>query len=196
MRAIASASALAFLALSRLASAADEDRSPDARKGGWIDVYATTFVGDGLRFNNPYRLSTVLGSQAQSLSRTAAYADFGLGVALGDPSFIAHGLALRFSAAIEGVSQGVLTPAYLLLHRSGPWAAYARAGLPLVLTPDRTWGFEGGVGGIWFARAGIGVAAELVGDVFYGAATREVATPAYPVLSAQAGLVLSWEVMP
>jgi hypothetical protein len=45
-------------------------------------------------------------------------------------------------------------------------------------------------------RAGLGLAAELVGDVFYGAGTREVATPAYPVLSAQAGLWLSWEVLP
>src|SRR4029077_8466084 len=28
----------------------------------WIDLTATTFIGDGLRFNNPYRLATVLGS--------------------------------------------------------------------------------------------------------------------------------------
>ena len=40
------------------------------------------------------------------------------------------------------------------------------------------------------------VAAEIVGDVFYGAGTREVATPAYPVLSAQLGLVLAVEVLP
>jgi len=49
---------------------------------------------------------------------------------------------------------------------------------------------------VWFVRAGVGLAAELVGDVFYGAGTREVATPAYPVLSAQGGLWLSWEAMP
>jgi hypothetical protein len=65
-----------------------------------------------------------------------------------------------------------------------------------VLTPDVTYGVEGGAGGIWFARAGLGAVAELVGDVFYGAGTREVATPAYPVLSLQVGLWLSLEAMP
>jgi hypothetical protein len=68
--------------------------------------------------------------------------------------------------------------------------------VPIVLTPDTTFGMEGAAGGVWFVRAGIGLAAELVGDVFYGAGTREVETPAYPVLSAQAGLWLSWEVLP
>ncbi|HEY8038303.1 MAG TPA: hypothetical protein VIF15_00845 [Polyangiaceae bacterium] len=196
MRALAAAVAIATLALPSAAHATDEDRSPLARKSGWVDVFATAFVGDGLRFNNPYRLSTVLGSDAQSLSRTAAYADFGGAAVLGDPTVLAHGLALRASVGIEGVPQAVLTPAYLLLHRWGPWGAYGRAGVPIVLSPDTTWGVEGGAGGVWFARAGIGVAVELVGDLFYGAGTREVATPAYPVLSAQAGLWLSWEVMP
>ena len=164
--------------------------------GTWVDVFATGFVGDGLRFNNPYRLATVLGSQAQSLSRTAAYGDLGAAAVFGDTSAIAHGVALRASFALEGVQQAVLTPAYLAVHRWGPWGVYGRAGIPLVLTPDLTWGLEAGAGAVWFARAGIGVAAELVGDVFYGAGTREVATPAYPVLSAQAGLWLSWEAMP
>jgi hypothetical protein len=178
------------------ARAAEGETRQDARKPGWADVYATAFVGDGLRFDNPYRLSTVLGSQAQSLSRTAAYADVGVALSFGDPAAIAHGLAIRVSTALEGVSQTVLTPGYQLLHRWGPWGSYARLGLPLVLGPDTTWGLEGGVGGIWFARAGIGLAAEIVGDVFYGAGTREVGTATYPVLSAQGGLFLSWEAMP
>jgi hypothetical protein len=116
-------------------------------------------------------------------------------VAFGDPAVLAHGFAFRVSAAVEGVPQAVTTPAYLALRRWGPWGAYARAGVPVVLTPDLTWGLEGSLGGIWFARAGVGLAAELVGDLFYGAGTREVATPAYPVMSAQAGLFLSWEAM-
>ena len=45
-------------------------------------------------------------------------------------------------------------------------------------------------------RAGIGVGAELVGDVFYGAGTREVEHPAYPVLSAQIGVTGTYEVLP
>jgi hypothetical protein len=179
-----------------VAYAAEEGHAPRGTKSGWFDVLATAYVGDGLRFNNPYRLATVLGSQAQSLSRTAAYADLGVAVLLGTPGFIAHGLALRTSLSLEGVPQAVVTPSYLGLHRWGPWALTARAGLPLVVSPDTTWGVEGAAGAIWFARAGIGVAAELVGDIFYGAGTREVATPAYPVLSAQGGLWLSWEAMP
>jgi hypothetical protein len=178
------------------ARAADEGVPWSPRRAGWVDIVATGFVGDGLRFNNPYRLATVLGSQAQSLSRTAAYADLGAAMLLGDPTRLAHGLALRASFALEGVEQAVLTPSYLVLHRWGTWGAYGRAGAALVLTPNTTWGFEGAAGGIWFVRAGVGLAAELVGDVFYGAGTSEVATPAYPVLSAQGGLWLSWEAMP
>ncbi len=186
-------SAIAMMMTSATAEA--DDAGGSSRKASSIDLVATAFAGDGLRFNNPYRLASVLGSTAESLSRTAGYVDLGGAVLAGDPTKIAQGLALRVSIAVEGVPQAVATPSYLLLHRSGPWAAYGRAGVGLVVSPDVTWGLEGGAGGIWFARAGIGVAAELVGDVFYGAGTREVARPAYPVLSAQAGLWLSWEAL-
>jgi hypothetical protein len=175
--------------------AAADEALPPVRKPALVDVLGTAFVGDGLRFNNPYRLSTVLGSNAQSLSRTAGYAEVGGAVTLGDPTRAAGGVALRVSIALEGVPQSVLTPSYLVLHRAGAWGAYGRVGVPVVLSPDVTWGLEAAAGGLWFARAGIGVAAELVGDLFYGAGTREVAHPAYPVLSAQAGLWLSWEAM-
>ena len=187
---------LLAVALLLPSTAAADDTTPTARKPGWIDVFATGFVGDGIRFNNPYRLATVLGSDAQSLSRTATYADLGIAGVVGDPLGFAHGLALRLSVALEGVQQGVLTPTYLLWRRWRTFAAYARAGPSIVLTPDTTWGLEGGVGGVWFVRGGIGLAAELVGDVFYGEGTRDVAIASYPVLSAQAGLWLSWEALP
>jgi hypothetical protein len=178
------------------AGASAEDAILTGHGGTSFEVFATAFVGDGLRFNNPYRLASVLGSDAQSLSRTASYADVGAALALGDVSRAAHGLSLRVSVALEGVAQSVLTPSYLLFRRWGAWAGYGRAGAPIVLSPDTTWGLEAAGGGIWFARAGLGLSAELVGDVFYGAGTREVATPAYPVLSAQAGLWVSWEALP
>jgi hypothetical protein len=196
MRALAPLVTCLAISLPVTASAAEEGHAPVGTKLGWVDLLATAYVGDGLRFNNPYRLATVLGSQAQSLSRTAAYADVGAAILLGDPSFLAHGLALRMSGALEGVPQAVLAPSYMAMHRKGPWALYGRAGMPIVLTPDTTWGLEGAAGGVWFARAGLGLSAELVGDLFYGAGTREVATPAYPVLSAQGGLWISWEAMP
>ncbi len=138
----------------------------------------------------------VLGADARSLSRTAAYADVGAAFVVGDPAALAHGLALRATFALEGTPQSVMTPSYLVIHRWGAWGAYGRAGIAAVLAPAATWGMEGAAGGVWFARAGIGMAAEIVGDLFYGAGTREVATPAYPVLSAQGGLWLSWEAIP
>jgi hypothetical protein len=169
---------------------------PGDHKAPYFEVLATTFVGDGLRFNNPYRLATPLGSTAESISRTAAYTDLGAAVTLGNPFGFRHGFALRFSIALEGVRQGVLTPSYLLWRRWSAFGVYGRAGFPIVVSPDRTWGLEAAAGGVWFVRGGIGIAGEIVGDVFYGAGTREVQTPAYPVLSAQLGLLVAYEVLP
>ena len=159
-------------------------------------VQATALFGDGLRFNNPYRLSTVLGSDAQSVSRAPAYVDFGLAAAFGDPRGFRHGLTLRTSVAVEGVGQVVLTPSYVLYRRFHAFGFWGRAGTPIVLTPNRTWGLEAAAGAAWFVRAGIGVAAELVGDLFWGTGTREVAVATYPLLSAQLGLIVSYEVLP
>lgn len=167
-----------------------------SHKSSFVDIFASAFVGDGLRLNNPYRLATVLGHTAQSLSRTAPYTDIGVAIAFGDPTRTANGLSLRVSVALEGVPQSVLTPSYIVLHRFTDCAAYARAGAAIVVSPDATWGFEGAAGGIWFARAGIGLVAEVVGDLFYGAGTREAGQPTYPVLSGQGGLWLSWEALP
>jgi hypothetical protein len=196
MRARAALLTVAALSLPAAAQADDTDHAVAARHAWSVDLFGTGFVGDGIRLNNPYRLATILGSQAESLSRTATYADVGGAVVFGHPDGLAHGLALRVSVALEGIQQSVVTPSYLAFHRWRSWAVYGRAGLPVVLSPDATWGMEGAAGGVWFVRAGVGVAAELVGDVFYGAGTREVATPAYPVLSGQAGLWLSWEALP
>lgn len=156
----------------------------------------TLYGGDGLRFNDPFRLATPLGSTAESVSRTASYVDVGAAVTLGEPGSLEHGIATRVAIATEGVQQGVLTPSYLAWLRLRPsWAAYARAGLPLVISPDVTWGLEASLGGVWFFRAGLGITAEVVGDVFFGAGTREVRTATYPVLSGQLGFVVSYEVV-
>lgn len=157
---------------------------------------ATSFVGDGLRFNNPYRLATPLGSTAESVSRTAGYVEVGAAALRGDPLAFQHGLALRCAFAVEGVPQAVLTPSYLLWRRMRQVALFARAGVPVVLTPDPTMGLEASLGAVLFVRGGIGVGAELVGDVFYGAGTREVAIPAYPILAGQIGLVVAYEALP
>jgi hypothetical protein len=169
---------------------------PFRTRPGYVQIFLTTFFGDGLRFNNPYRLSTPLGSNAESVSRTAPYIDLGLGATFGNPLGFQHGAALRTSAALSGVGQVVMTPSYLGYRRWSWLALYGRAGIPIVVTPDATWGLEAGLGATWYFLGGIGVAAEMVGDVFYGAGTRDKATVTYPVLSGQLGFVVAYEVLP
>ena len=169
---------------------------PFRTRPGYVQLFLTTFFGDGLRFNNPYRLSTPLGSDAQSVSRTAPYIDVGVGATFGNPLGFQHGATLRTSAALSGVGQVVMTPSYLGYRRWSALALYGRAGVPVVVTPDATWGLEAGVGATWYFLGGIGVAAEMVGDVFYGAGTRDKATVTYPVLSGQLGFVVAYEVLP
>jgi len=177
-------------------AAPPKQEDPFETKPGYAQVFATAMGGTGLRFNNPYRLATPLGDDAESVSRTNAYVDLGLAMTFGSPLGFQHGAAFRTTLGVEGVGQVVMTPSYFGWRRKGPLAAFGRVGIPLVLTPDPTWGFEGAVGGVFFFLGGIGVVAEIVGDVFYGTGTREVATAAYPVLSGQLGFIGTYEVLP
>src|SRR5262249_18452755 len=107
--------ALALLVATPVRAADSEAAAPSipsafpSRAPRWVDLTATTFIGDGLRFNNPYRLASVLGSTAQSVSRTASYADVGAAVSVGDPARSTHGIAVRLSIALEGTRQSVVT---------------------------------------------------------------------------------------
>jgi hypothetical protein len=167
------------------------------RPGPYYDLIGTVMVGDGLRFNNPYRLSHELGSTGESLSSTAPYLDLGVGATLGAPNALQHGARLGWSVSMTGVPQQVLTPAYLAVLRFAPaWIAYGWAGLPVILEPDVNLGAELAVGGSWLARAGLGATFALVFDGFYGAGTAESHAAFYPVASAQLGLFLNYEVLP
>ncbi len=198
MRALASILAAVPLALATVdARAAETTREePFAVKEGYAQLFVSVMGGTGLRFNNPYRLATPLGSDAESVSRTAGYLDIGVAGTLGNPLGLQHGAALRTTAAVEGVGQVVMTPSYFGWRRWRSFAAFGRAGIPLVLTPDVTWGLEASAGGAFFFLGGVGVVAEVVGDVFYGAGTRDVAAATYPVLSGQLGLLGTYEVLP
>jgi hypothetical protein len=154
-------------------------------------------LGRGVRFNNPYRLSTVLGDDAESLSLTASYLDLSLGAALGQPDGWQHGATLGTSIALAGIPQEVLTPSYVVLRRlpERSWL-HARAGLPLVIEPDFNVGAELAVGGAFLVSGGLGVGGEFVASMFYGAATHERTQTAIPIVSLELGLVLDCEVFP
>ena len=167
-----------------------------ATKPGYSQFFFTSYVGDGLRFNNPFRLATPLGRDAERLSRTAPYLDLGMAATFGNPLGLQHGASLRTSVALHGVGQVVLAPSYLAWRRWRSIAMHGRAGIPIVLSPDLTWGFEAAGGATWFFLGGIGLSAELVGDVFYGAGTGDIRTAAYPIVSGQIGFVVAYEVLP
>lgn len=187
-----------MLALGVTSIASAEEQPPPFTKAhrSPFAIQVTAFAGDGVRFNNPYRLSTVLGSDAESVSRTAAYVDFGAAALFGDPRAFMHGIAIRTSVAVEGVQQTVLTPSYQLFRRFGPAAAWARLGTPILLSVAPSWGLEGALGGALFVRAGFGVTAELVFDTIFGVGTRESRITTYPIASAQLGFVFHYEVLP
>jgi hypothetical protein len=165
--------------------------------GAYWHAFATLMAGDGLRLNNPYRLTRQLGQTGESLSLTAPYIDVALVVATGSPTGLAHGGRLSWSVAMSGVPQGAVTPAYLAAWRpSGEWLFYAWLGIPFLTAPDLNVGGELALAGTYFVRAGIGASAALVADGFYGAGTRETRAAFYPVLSAQLGLSVNYEVLP
>jgi hypothetical protein len=172
-------------------------RALSASPGGFGRLSGSLELGDGLRFNNPYRLATELGDGAQTVSRTSSYLDLAASYAYGPQRGLAHGFSLHLSLGLEGVKQQVLTPSYLAeVRRSPRWAFSARLGTPIVLTPDPTFGFELAAGCGYFVTSRIAVHGELVGDLFYGAGTLERRTTTYPVLSGQLGLLFEQELLP
>jgi hypothetical protein len=165
--------------------------------GRYFDLMTTVMAGTGLRFNNPYRLSHELGSGGESVSSTASYVDLALMATTGNPDGLQHGARLGWSISLAGVAQQVITPAYAAVYRRGPsWLFYGWAGLPVLAEPDVNVGAELALGATWMARAGIGATGAIVADGFYGAGTRETQAAFYPVVSAQLGLLLTYEVLP
>ena len=67
------------------------------KPGPYFDLLGTVMFGDGLRFNNPYRLSHELGDTGESLSSTAPYVDFAIAATTGNPSGLQHGARIGWS---------------------------------------------------------------------------------------------------
>jgi hypothetical protein len=188
---------LGVTGLTGAASAAPPVRSSELDLGTYVHTFGTLELGRGIRFNNPYRLDTVLGDSPESLSLTATYLDLGLGAALGPADGLQHGAMLHFAIALDGIPQEVLTPSYVAVSRlHEEFLLYGRAGIPIVLEPDWSAGGELALGGAWLVTAGLGVGSELVGSLFYGAATSERPVTVIPVVSLQVGLFADYEILP
>ena len=160
------------------------------------DFVGSAMVGRGLRLNNPFRLATPLGETPESVSLTASYLDLSLGGAAGRASGPAHGAVVHLSIALQGIAQQTITPSYQQLWRVHTrWLLLGRLGFPVVTRPDVNAGIEGAVGAMWFATAGTGITGELVGSMFYGAATRERDPTGIPIIGFQVGVFLDYEVI-
>jgi hypothetical protein len=172
-------------------------RTPIADGSAYWHAFGSLALGDGLRFNNPYRLSTPLGKTPESLSLTAAYYDLGLGVVRGPPDGLAHGAVLHLSMAAQGIPQEVLSLSYIALDRIGDGRTmlFGRAGIPVILQPDLGGGVEAAFGAAFMISAGLGVQSELVGSLYYGAGTLDHSVTTIPVLSGELGLFVDYEVL-
>jgi hypothetical protein len=152
--------------------------------------------GRGVRFNNPYRLETPLGDTAESVSLAATYLDLG-GALLFGPGDFRQGVALSGAVALQGIGQLVLTPSYLALFGlDDELAIRGRAGVPIVVAPDASAGLEAAVGASYAVAYGLGLVAELVGSVYFGAATDERSITTIPMLSLQLGVYFDHQVAP
>lgn len=189
--------AVTFMPLTANAESAGAADLALPETGPYLHLLGALSWGKGIRFNNPYRLATPLGESAESVSASAGYLNFAFAASSGSPDGLLHGGGVALSVATDGVPQEVMTPSYQLGLRFPPdFFLYGRAGLPIVVEPDPNLGYELAVGGVYFFTAGLGATAELIGSLFYGAATQDTAATAIPLLSAQIGIAALYEVLP
>lgn len=169
----------------------------EAEPGFYARVFGTASVGRGVRFSNPYRLSTVLGDDAESASLTATYLDFAATLGFGNPNGIQQGVSVHVGSSVEGVVQPFVTPSYVVLYRADePFMVYGRLGPAILLSPDPNVGGEVAGSFSWFFLSGLGVTSEVVFDLFYGAATLTEQYSVVPVLSFQLGVIADYELLP
>jgi hypothetical protein len=172
-------------------------RTPAPEGGPYVHGFGELMLGKGLRLNNPFRLATPVGDEPDGVAFTAYYLDLGLGAAFGPPSGLQHGGEVSLSIAMDGIAQQVMSLSYVAIYPITSQALFrARGGLPIVLGPDANVGMELAAGGAWLFTGGLGVSAELVGSLFYGAATDEKSSTAVPVISLEIGAWFDHEVLP
>lgn len=148
-----------------------------------------------MRFNNPYRLSKPLGDTAESVSLSATYLDAGVAVLFPLAAQLEHGAALDALLALDGIAQFGVTPSYLVQFALSPrLRLHGRVGMPIVVAPDAAVGLEAAVGPHLPIAYGLGLTAELVGSVFFGAATEQKSVTVIPMLALQLGVAFDRQV--
>jgi hypothetical protein len=156
----------------------------------------TLGLGRGLRFNNPYRLATPLGDTAQSVSLSATYLDFGVQLLAPALPGVDQGASLDALFALDGIAQLGLTPSYVIQFAlTERFFLHGRVAIPFVITPDTTVGLEAAAGPRFDLAWGLGLTAELVGSVFFGAATEQRSVTTIPMLSFQIGVCFTRPVL-
>jgi hypothetical protein len=172
-------------------------KTPASSQGTYVHGFGEFMLGKGLRLNNPFRLATPVGDDPDGLSFTAYYLDLGVGAVFGPPAGLQHGGEASLSIATDGIAQQVMSLSYVALHPLGSQALVrGRAGLPIIIGPDANVGMEIAGGAAWLFTGGLGLTAEVVGSLFYGAATPEKSSTAFPVLSLEIGIWIDHEVLP
>jgi hypothetical protein len=165
--------------------------------GTYVHGFGELMLGKGLRLNNPFRLATPTGDDPDGLSFTAYYLDLGLGAAFGPPAGLQHGGEVSLSIATDGIAQQVMSLSYVAIYPLSSQTLFrGRAGLPVIFAPDSNIGMELAAGGAWLFTGGLGVSAELVGSLFYGAAIDEKSSTSVPVISLEIGAWFDHEVLP
>lgn len=173
------------------------ETKPAEGQGTYVHGFGELMLGKGLRLNNPFRLATPIGDEPDGLSFTAYYLDLGIGAAFGPPASLQHGGEVSLSIATDGIAQRVMSLSYVALYPITSQALLrGRAGLPIVFGPDSNVGMELAAGGAWLFTGGLGASAELVGSLFYGAATEDKSSTTVPVLSLEIGVWFDHEVLP
>ena len=185
----------AALAWVYTAQAEPRPRAPEA--ASQLHGQASLSLGRGLRFNNPYRLSKPLGDTAESVSLSATYLDAGLAILFPAAPSLEQGGSLDALVALDGIDQFGVTPSYLVQYTSSRHLRWhARLGLPIVVAPDASLGLEAALGPSVPIAYGLGFTAELVGSIFFGAATEQKSVTTIPMLALQLGIAfddhVSW----
>ena len=169
-------------------------RARAAHDDRYVRGTVALLFGRGIRLNNPYRLSTELGSTPESLSLTSTYIDLGVAVLTGRPDGFQYGASVHASKSIEGVSEFALAPSFSATLRSAQrLQTWGRIGPAFAMTPSTSSGVELALGSSYFVTSSMALLGECVGDVFFGAGTRERRTAVYPVMSAQLGILFDVE---